>query len=105
MYITYLPVCHETNSRSKVWIHLFLTSALDENDLSALRPELCDTGTHWVGGWLAPRNGSNILDKDRLVSAKIRGPGRLSIAWRAQEINKNKNKNKNKVSRSLTLGT
>jgi hypothetical protein len=35
-----------------VYIHVFLTSALDGGERSASRP-----GTHWKGGWVDPRAG------------------------------------------------
>jgi hypothetical protein len=44
----------------------FLTSALDGGEWSASRhgcftPGGRDAGTHWIGGWLGPRIGLDVL--------------------------------------------
>jgi hypothetical protein len=45
---------------SGVWLHAFLTSALGGREWSASRPGRFTPrerapGTHWIGGWVAPR--------------------------------------------------
>jgi hypothetical protein len=45
-----------------VYIHVFLTSALNGGELSASRPDRFTPaerapGTHWIGGWVTPRTG------------------------------------------------
>jgi hypothetical protein len=44
----------------EVWLHEFLTSALDGGEWSASRPgrfipRETAPGTHWNGGWVGPR--------------------------------------------------
>jgi hypothetical protein len=40
-----------------VQIHVFLTSALVEGDLSASRPGRFTPGTQWMGGWVGHMTG------------------------------------------------
>jgi hypothetical protein len=45
-----------------VQIHVFLTTALVEDECSASRPgrftsEKREPGTHWLGGWVGPKAG------------------------------------------------
>jgi hypothetical protein len=47
---------------------LFLTSGLDGCEWSASRPGRCNPGeiaigTHWIGGWVGPRAGLDIVEK------------------------------------------
>jgi hypothetical protein len=62
----------------KVWLHAFLTSALNAGEWSASRPSRFiprerDPGTHWIGGWVGPRAGP-----DTVVKRKIPSPCRDS---------------------------
>jgi hypothetical protein len=41
--------------RVKVYLHAFLTSALDGGEWSASRSGPFTPGTHWIGGWMDPR--------------------------------------------------
>jgi hypothetical protein len=48
--------------------YIFLTSALDEGELSASRPSRFTPGerapgNHWIGGWVNPRAGLDDLEK------------------------------------------
>ena len=51
---------------AEVYLHAFLISALD---MSSASPTGCFTagkralGTHWIGGWVGPRAGVEILEK------------------------------------------
>jgi hypothetical protein len=62
----------------KVWLHVFLTSALDGGVWSASRPGSFTArekapGTHWIGGWVGPR-----AVVDTVVRRKIPSPCRDS---------------------------
>jgi hypothetical protein len=56
-----------------VWIHTFLTSALDGGEWSGSRP-CCFTpgerapGTHWIGGWVDPRAGLDDVEKRKFLT-------------------------------------
>jgi hypothetical protein len=59
----------------EVWLHAFLTSALDGGEWSASRPGRFiprekAPGNHWVGGWDGPRAGLDV------VKSKIPSPCR-----------------------------
>jgi hypothetical protein len=46
----------------EIYLHVFLTSALDEGEWSASRPvhyilRERASGTHWIGDWVDPRAG------------------------------------------------
>jgi hypothetical protein len=56
----------------EVWLHIFLTSALDGGDWSAslsgrFTSRERATGSHWIGGWVGPRAGSDAMVK-RILS-------------------------------------
>jgi hypothetical protein len=62
----------------EVYVHLFLTSALDGGEPSASRPDrftprVKAPGTHWTGGWV----GSRVV-LDAVVKRKTRSPRRES---------------------------
>jgi hypothetical protein len=47
----------------------FLTSALDGGEWSASRPGRLSPGerapgTHWAGGWMGPRAGLDIMERE-----------------------------------------
>jgi len=44
----------------EVYIHAFLTLALDGGGWLASRPGHFTPGTHWIGGWVEPRTGPEI---------------------------------------------
>jgi hypothetical protein len=45
-----------------VCIHIFLTSALVRGEWSALRPCRFTPGTHFIGGWVDPRDGLDDME-------------------------------------------
>jgi len=52
----------------ELWLHAFLTSALDAGERSASRrgrfyPTERASGTHWIGGWLGPRSSLDAVVK------------------------------------------
>jgi hypothetical protein len=56
-----------------VYIHIFLTSALAGGEWSGSRP--CRftpgeeaPGTHWIGGWVDPRDGLDHVEKRKFLS-------------------------------------
>jgi hypothetical protein len=56
----------------EIYLHTFLTSALDGREWSASRPGRFNPTerapvTHWIGGWVGPRAGL-----DAVVKRKIR---------------------------------
>jgi len=63
-----------------VWLHAFLTSALDGGQWSASRPGRFTPrergpGTHWIGGWVGPIVGLNAVAKRKIpASAGNRTP-------------------------------
>jgi len=49
----------------EVWLHAFLTSAIDgDGQLHAVA--VCNTGTHWVGGWVGPRVGLDAVARRKV---------------------------------------
>jgi hypothetical protein len=55
-----------------VQIHVFLTSALAGNDVTASRPSRFTPGeralsTYWIGGWMAPRNAPDGMEKRKFL--------------------------------------
>jgi hypothetical protein len=56
-----------------VYIHIFLTSALVGGEWSASRPGRFTpggkvTGTHWIGGWVDPIAGLDVVEKRKLLT-------------------------------------
>jgi hypothetical protein len=56
-----------------VWTHVFLTSALAGGEWSASRPGRFTPGerapgTHWIGGWVAPRAGLDDMEKWKFLT-------------------------------------
>jgi hypothetical protein len=52
----------------EVYLHALLTSALDGGEWSESRPDRFIPrervpGTHWIGGWLGPRAGLDVMVK------------------------------------------
>jgi hypothetical protein len=55
-----------------VWIHVFLTSALDGGERSSSHPGHITpgeraTGTHWIEGWVGPRAGLNDVERRKIL--------------------------------------
>jgi hypothetical protein len=60
-------------SHEKISVRIFLTSALAGGEWSASRPG-CFTpgesayGTHWIGGWVDPRDGLDDVEKRKFLT-------------------------------------
>jgi hypothetical protein len=55
-----------------VYIHIFLTSALDGDEWSAshpgrFTPKEIVPGSHWIGGWVGPRSGLENVERKFLT--------------------------------------
>jgi hypothetical protein len=50
-----------------VQIHVFLTLALVGGERSASRPGDRAHSTHWIGGWVGPRNQSGRRGEDKIL--------------------------------------
>jgi hypothetical protein len=58
-------------SRVEIWLHAFLTSALDAGDWSASRPGYFFSGekalgNHWIRGLMGPRAGLDSVAKRKI---------------------------------------
>jgi hypothetical protein len=56
----------------KIYLHAFLTSALDGDKWSASRPGRFTAGertpgTHWIGGWVGPIAGLHVVFKRKKI--------------------------------------
>jgi hypothetical protein len=56
----------------EVYLHHFLTSALDGGEWSASRPGRFTPGTqplytHYIGGWVGPIAGLNAVEKGKIL--------------------------------------
>jgi hypothetical protein len=70
----------------EVLIHIFLTSAQIGGELSASRPGHCtpgekSTGVLWIGSWVDPRPGVNVVEKKTFLT-----PPRLDLVMRIKFI-------------------
>jgi hypothetical protein len=72
-----------------VYIHIFLTSALLGSEWSASRP--CRftpgtrvPGTHWIGGWMGPRDGLDDVEKRKFLTLPGLELGTLGRPARSQ---------------------
>jgi hypothetical protein len=79
----------------RVYIHIFLTSALVGGEWSASRPGLLNPGerapyTSWIGGWLNPRAGLKELVKRKFLTLpglellSLSRPARRQVESRVQ---------------------
>jgi hypothetical protein len=69
----------------QVWLHAFLTSALDGGEWSASHPGLFTpreraTGTHCIGGWVGPRTGLGTVVKRKIPLCRDSNP-RYEVWW------------------------
>jgi hypothetical protein len=58
----------KANRGVDVYIHIFLALKLAGGEWSASRPGLFSSrkrapGTHWIGGWVGPRDGMKVVEK------------------------------------------
>jgi hypothetical protein len=56
----------------RVYVHIFLMSALAEGEWSASRPCRFNPrenapGTHWIGSWVGPRAGLGCVEKRKFL--------------------------------------
>jgi hypothetical protein len=66
----------------------FLTSALDGDELSAsffsrFTPVEGVTGTHWIGGWVVPRAGLDVMEKRIEPRPSSPDPVTVPGSWRS----------------------
>jgi hypothetical protein len=54
--------------------HTFLTSALDEGEWLAACPRGRNPGTHWIGGWVDPRAGLEVVSKRKILPCRESNP-------------------------------
>jgi hypothetical protein len=62
-----------------VQIQVFLTSTLFEGEWSASRTGRFTPSTRWIGGWVYPRTGLDVMEKRKflpLLAFELRSPGR-----------------------------
>jgi hypothetical protein len=57
--------------RVYMYIHVFLTLALVEDELSASQPYRLIHGKHWIGGWLGTRSGLDDVRRKFLVLPEL----------------------------------
>jgi hypothetical protein len=74
-----------------VLIHIFLTSTLAVGEWSASRPgrftpEERAPGTHWIGGWVDPRDGLGYLEKRKFLTTPELELRPLRLPARSQSI-------------------
>jgi hypothetical protein len=50
-----------TYCQSGGWLHTLITSALERSEWPASRPDCFTSGTHWIGGWVSPRPGLDVV--------------------------------------------
>jgi hypothetical protein len=72
--------------RVDVWLHAFLTSTLDGGEWSAslpgrFSPRESAAGTHWIGGWVGPRTGLDVVVKTKIPSPRLEPAIQLHISF------------------------
>jgi hypothetical protein len=83
-----VPVLNYLNTAMKIWggagiAPPFLTSTLDGGELSASRPghfNLRERAfiTHWIGGWVGPRDTLDAVEMRKILHCRKLNPGRLT---------------------------
>jgi hypothetical protein len=76
-----------------IYIHLFLTSALDGGEWSASRPGRFTPGerapgTHWIGSWIGPRTGLDNVERRKILPLPGLEPQPLDHPSRSQSIHR-----------------
>jgi hypothetical protein len=71
----------------RVYLHAFLTLALDGGEWSASRhgrftPGERAHGTHWIGGWVGPTAGLDAVAKRKILSLSPSLPARTQALYR-----------------------
>jgi hypothetical protein len=74
----------KTYGRAEVYLHAFLTSALDVGERSASRsglftPRERPPDTHWIGGTLDPRSGLDAVSKRKIVAKVCKVTAKMKI--------------------------
>ena len=62
---------------SGVWLHAFLTPALDLGEWSSSHSDRCTSGTRGVGAWVGPGDALEVLESNHSSSVFV--PVTLSI--------------------------
>jgi hypothetical protein len=59
----------------KIYIHAFLTSALDRGEWSATRACRFTPGTDWIGCWVGARAVLDDVEKRKILHCRESNPG------------------------------
>jgi hypothetical protein len=59
----------------EVWLHTFITSAVDRGEWSDPPPAALSPGIHWIGGWVDHRSGPDSVEKKKSLYI----PGKLTV--------------------------
>jgi hypothetical protein len=73
----YLCLVNSALRRQDIWgsggiTPRFLTSTLDEAE-SSLRLDRFTPGTHWLGGWVDPEIGLDVVEKRKILPRSLYG--------------------------------
>jgi hypothetical protein len=66
----------ETYGGAGAWSHTFLTSALDGDESFRLRllyPRERAAGSNWIGSWMGPRVGMDVVGKRKMFARPLLG--------------------------------
>jgi hypothetical protein len=83
----------ETYEGVDVYIHVFLTSALDGGKWSAslrscLIPGERAPHTHWIGGWVGPRAGQGDVEERKFLTLRELKLRDLGLSARNQSLHR-----------------
>jgi hypothetical protein len=73
--------CRCSCPHEQLKLHAFFTSALDGDEWLFSRPGCSyprgkNPGTHWIGGWVSPKAGLDIVAKRKMLPCWKSNPGR-----------------------------
>jgi hypothetical protein len=60
--------------------------ALDGGEWQALGPCCLTPGIHWIGGWVGPRAGLNIMEKRKICHCREPNSGRIARRYTDRAI-------------------